>query len=99
MLYEGFSALSFSLYTVLSQKYTKRFGGIIQTSIVLLTGSIILLIGLLVLKINITVPISLNTLISLIYLGVLVTVVGYALYFKVIEKGGAVVNRTSKNGQ
>lgn len=91
VLYGVFAALSFSLYTVLSQKFTKKFGGIIQTSVVFLTGSIVLLIALLVLGIDITPSFSQGTLATLIYLGVLVTGVGYGCYFKAIEKGGVIM--------
>ena len=91
VLYGLFAALSFSLYTVLSKKFTKNFGGVIQTGIVFLTGSIILLIALLVLKVDITPSFSPNTLTTLIYLGVLVTGVGYGCYFKAIEEGGVIM--------
>lgn len=92
VLYGGFAALSFSLYTVLSQKFVKRLGGIIQTSIVFMTGSIIMLIALLVLKIDITPDVSSgNILAVMLYLGVFVTGVGYACYFKAIEKGGPIM--------
>lgn len=91
VLYGVFAALSFSLYTVLGQKYAKKFGGIIQTGIVFLTGSVVLFIALLVMGIDITFSASPNTLITLIYLGILVTGVGYGCYFKAIEKGGAIM--------
>ena len=91
ILYGVFAALTFSLYTVLSQKFTKRFGGIIQTTVAFLMGSIILLICLLLLKIDIRFSCSVNTLSILIYLGIFVTGVGYGCYFKAIEKGGAIM--------
>ena len=91
VLYGVFAALSFSLYTVLSQKFTKKFGGIVQTSIVFLMGSIILFIALLVMRVDVTPDFSPNTLSILIYLGVLVTGIGYGCYFKAIEKGGAIM--------
>ena len=85
------AALSFSVYTVLSQKYTKKFGGVIQTGIVFLSGSIVLLIALLVLKIDVRPSFEPSNLLTLCYLGLLVTGVGYACYFKAIEKGGAIM--------
>ncbi len=91
ILYGVFAALSFSLYTVLSQKFTKKFGGIIQTSIVFLMGSIILFIALLVLKTEIAPSFSLNTFEVLLYLGIFVTGIGYGCYFKAIEKGGIIM--------
>ncbi|MBR1970301.1 MAG: DMT family transporter [Clostridia bacterium] len=86
-----FAALTFSLYTVLSQKFTKKFGGIIQTTVAFLMGSIILLIALLVLKTDISFPMNVSTVGILIYLGILVTGVGYGCYFKAIEKGGPIM--------
>lgn len=91
VLYGVFAALTFSLYTILSQKFTKKFGGIIQTTLVFLTGSIILFIALIVLGIDITFTPETYTLSILLYLGFLVTGVGYACYFKAIEKGGPIM--------
>ena len=85
------AALSFSLYTALSQKYIKRLGGIIQSSGVFLSGSIVLLIILLIFKIDISVPFKAHDLAIMLYLGLFVTGTGYALYFKAIEKGGAIM--------
>ena len=86
-----FSALTFSLYTVLSQKYTKKIGGIVQSAIVFLTGSIILLLFLLFAGVDVSVPFESKPLLILLYLGFLVTGIGYASYFKAIEKGGAIM--------
>ena len=91
VLYGVFAALTFSLYTVLNQKFTKKFGGIIQTTLVFLMGSIILFIALIALRIDITFTPVPNTLVILLYLGFLVTGVGYACYFKAIEKGGPIM--------
>ena len=85
------AALSFSLYTVLSQKFTKKFGGIIQTSIVFLMGSIVLLFALLIFRIDLTPTVTPSAIIILCYLGFLVTGVGYACYFMAIEKGGTIM--------
>ncbi len=91
VLYAVIAALSFSLYTVLSQKLMKRFGGIIQTSLVFLTGSAVLLVALLVFGIDITLSFTPSTLATLGYLGLFVTGLGYVCYFKAIEKGGAIM--------
>lgn len=85
------AALSFSLYTVLSQKLTKKFGGIIQTSIVFLMGSIVLLFALLIFRIDLTPTVTPSAIMILCYLGFLVTGVGYACYFMAIEKGGTIM--------
>lgn len=92
VLYGLFAALSFSLYTVLSQKYTKKFGGIIQTGIVFFMGSVILLFALLLFRVDgVTLSFSPNILCIIVYLGILVTGIGYGCYFKGIEKGGAIM--------
>ena len=85
------AALSFSLYTALSQKYMKKLGGLIQSSGVFLSGSIVLLLMLLILKMDISMPVKVYDLSMMLYLGLLVTGTGYALYFKAIEKGGAIM--------
>ena len=86
-----FAALTFSLYTIPGNKYSKKFGGIIQTAITFLTGSIILLIVLLIADIDISLPFEPKTLSILCYLGFFVTGIGYLSYFKAIEKGGSIM--------
>ena len=97
--YAVFAALSFSLYTVLSKKFMKKFGGIIQTSFGFLLGSIVLLVFLLVMG-GVTgdpaytiMPsvINTNVVLNLVYLGIFVTGLGYLFYFKAMEKGGALM--------
>ncbi len=85
------AALSFSIYTALSQKYMKKLGGVIQSCGVFLSGSIVLLIALLVIGIDVSPSFEIVDLSILIYLGILVTGVGYASYFLAIEKGGAIM--------
>lgn len=85
------AAITFSLYTVISQKYTKKISGVIQSSIVFLTGSIVLLIVLLVMGEDVSLPLEPMTLSILGYLGIFVTGIGYVAYFKAIEKGGAIM--------
>ena len=76
-----FAALTFSLYTVLSQKFTKKFGGVIQSAIAFLMGSIILFIALLALKIDISFAFTPKTLGILVYLGLFVTGIMASLAF------------------
>ena len=99
VIYAVIAALSFSLYTVLSKKFTKKFGGIIQTSFGFLLGSIVLLVFLLIMG-GITsdaaytiMPsvINTNVVLNLVYLGIFVTGLGYLFYFKAMEKGGALM--------
>ena len=85
------AALSFSLYTVLGQKFMKKTGGIVQTSIVFLTGSVVLLIALLIMRVDIIPEFTVKNTSLLLYLGFLVTGIGYACYFKAIEHGGAIM--------
>ena len=98
--YAVFASLSFSLYTVLSKKFTKKFSGIIQTSFGFLSGSIVLLIFLVVMRViypdNTTYnimprEITKGVVINLIYLGIFVTGLGYLFYFKAMEHGGAIM--------
>ncbi len=83
------SALSFSLYTVLSKKFMKRLGGIIQTSISFFMGSLVLLLILLILKVDMIPSLTAHNITVLCYLGVIVTGIGYWAYFTAMEKGGA----------
>ena len=91
LLLAVFSAVSFSVYTVLNQKLVKKFGGIVQTSIVFFMGSVILLIALLIGGADIVPNITPQSLGIMLYVGFLVTGIGYVSYFKAIEKGGAIM--------
>ncbi len=91
VLFGVFSAVSFSLYTALSQKFMKKFGGIVQTSIVFFMGSVVLLLVLLIGGADLMPSISSQSIGIMPYIGSLVTGVGYASYFKAIEKGGAIM--------
>lgn len=86
-----FAAVTFSLYTSLGNKYSKKFGGLIQTEIVFLTGSVILFVLLIITGIDVSLSFEPKTLLILLYLGILVTGIGYWSYFKGIEKGGSVM--------
>ena len=83
------AALSFSLYTVLSKKFMKRISGIIQTSLSFCMGSIVLLILLLITGVDMVPAMNTTNLSVLLYLGVVVTGLGYWAYFKAMEIGGA----------
>lgn len=90
-----FAALTFSLYTVLSQKFVKKTGGIVQSAIVFLTGSIALFLILLIGGVNLTPSVTVKGLTILCYLGLFVTGIGYACYFKAIETGGPIMGSLS----
>lgn len=86
-----FAAVSFSLYTVLSQKYAKPLGGIVQSALVFLFGSLTLFVVLLFAGEPMFPAMTGRTLSILAYLGLFVTGVGYAAYFLAIEKGGSIM--------
>ena len=86
-----FAAMSFSFYTVLSQKFTTKLGSSVQASIVFVAGSVVLLIALLISGADVIPQFSLENLSILCYLGFVVTGIGYWSYFKAIEKSGAIM--------
>jgi drug/metabolite transporter (DMT)-like permease len=83
------SALSFSLYTVLSKKLMTKVTGIIQTGFSFISGSLILLVGLLFTKTPIVSSINQENILQLLYLGFIVTGTGYWFYFRAMEKSSA----------
>lgn len=85
------AALSFSLYTVLSRKYMKKIAGAIQTSLSFFLGSIVLLLILFISGIEVVPDFGGQNISVLVYLGIVVTGIGYWSYFKAIEKGGAMM--------
>ena len=91
VIYGVLSALTFSLYTVLNQRYTKKFGALIQSSGVFLSGSIVLLVILLIMGVDVSPSFEPTKLSILLYIGLMVTGVGYGSYFLAIEKGGAIM--------
>ena len=83
------SALTFSVYTVLSKKYMKSVSGLVQTGISFLLGSIILSLILMVLKVDILGGITRDNILLLLFVSVMVTGVGYWAYFSAMRVGGA----------
>ena len=83
------SALTFSLYTVLSKKFMKKLSGIIQTGYSFFIGSIVLLVFLLIMRIEVISSIGSSNIGNLLYLGIGVTGIGYWAYFKAMEKTSA----------
>lgn len=86
-----FSAVSFSLYTVQSRKYVKKYGSFVQSGLGFFAGSIVLLIALVILGVDVTPSVTPNVVINLCYLGIFITGIGYICYFVAIEKGGAIM--------
>ena len=89
VVYGLIAALSLSLYTVLSKKYIKKIGGVIHTALSFFFGSLVLLLGLLIIGIDILPTFTPTSITLLIYLGIVVTGIGYWAYNMAIEKGGA----------
>lgn len=89
VMYGLVSALSLSLYTVLSKKYMKKIGGVIHTAFSFFFGSIVLLFGILITGIKVVPVLTTENVFLLIYLGIVVTGIGYWAYNMAIEKGGA----------
>ena len=85
------AAISMSLYTALGQKYAKKLSGVVQCCGAFFSGSLILLVILLFAGEKIIPVVNVQNIGILLYLGILVTGIGYAAYFKAIEKGGAIM--------
>lgn len=86
-----FSAVSFSLYTIVSRKYAKKYGSIVLSCLVFLSGSMILLAALLVMGVDVTPMATPNVILILCYVGIFVTGLGYICYFAAMEKGGPIM--------
>lgn len=89
VVYGFVAALSLSLYTVLSKKYMKKIGGVIHTALSFFFGSLVLLVVLLVSGVEIIPTFTVQNVSLLVYLGIVVTGIGYWAYNMAIEKGGA----------
>ncbi len=83
------SALTFSVYAVLSKKTMARVKGSVVTGFSFLYGSLILLFVLLICGKDITSGVTITNIPILLYLGIFVTGVGYWAYFVAMEKSGA----------
>lgn len=83
------SALLFGLYSAIGKKRIAKIGGIGQTAISFIMGSSALLVVLLFTGKPVIDGITIQSLALLLYVGIIVTGVGYLYYFKVIELGGA----------
>ena len=83
------SALTFSVYTVLSKKYMTSVSGLVQTGISFLLGSVILSVILMIFKVDIIGGITKDNILLLLFVSVMVTGVGYWAYFSAMRVGGA----------
>lgn len=82
------AAFTFSTYTILCKKYTVRISGVIQSGLTFFIGSILLIIALMFLKVDLVGGISPSNIWLLLYVGFIVTGVGYWAYFAAMKKGG-----------
>lgn len=89
MIFTLISALTFGLYSAIGKRKIEKIGGLAQTSISFLLGSAGLLVILLVTGKPIMEGITMNTLPVILYVGIIVTGLGYLFYFKAMEFGGA----------
>lgn len=87
------SAVTMGLYTVLTKKLMKDIPGVVQTGFSFIFGGVFLAVILLIFGIPIMPYNNLNLAngLNLLYLGIVVTGVGYAAYFKAIEHGSATI--------
>lgn len=85
------SAITMGLYTVISKKFIKAIPGVVQNAFSFIMGGIALGVVLLVFGIPLL-PTSGDLVLNLgilAYLGIVVTGIGYAAFFKAIEFGSA----------
>lgn len=86
-----FSSLTFSLHSVLSQKYMSKMGAAVQNCIIFIAGSLVLLAALLITGQDLIPEFTGKSISLMLYLGFGVTGLGYFLFFKAIETGGAIM--------
>ncbi len=90
------AALTFSLYTVLSKKYSVKISGIIQTGFSFFFGSLVLLVILLVTGESIfSGLVSGKNIGIMLYLGIAVTGIGYWAFFRAMERSSATAASTA----
>lgn len=83
------AALTFGLYSAIGKRRIAKIGGLAQTAISFLLGAAVLFVFLLMAGKPVISGISMSTLPQLLYLGIVVTGLGYLFYFKAMEEGGA----------
>lgn len=95
VIYAIGAALTFSLYTVLSKRYSAKLSGIIQTGFSFFFGSLVLLVVLLILHENVFDGLTtVKNFGIMLYLGIAITGVGYWAFFKAMEKSSATAAST-----
>lgn len=82
------AAITFGLYTALGKLRLAKLGGMVQNSFSFLLGSFVLLIFILCTGIPVTKGVNLSTAPLLLYLGIVVTGLGYYAFLKAIDLAG-----------
>lgn len=85
------AAISFSLYSVIGRLRINTYGSVTLTCFSFLIGDIILFILLLIFKVPIK-EVSMDIVPHIIYLGIVVTGLGYLLYFAAIKETSVVTS-------
>lgn len=83
------ASVAFGLYTALGKKRIAMIGGMTQNCLSFLFGCLALLIGMLAFRVPVFQGITLQSVPLLLYLGAVVTGLGYFAFLKAIEKSGA----------
>lgn len=82
IIYGIAAPITFALFSVLGKAILPRVGGIILNDFVFISGSVFMLPMLFLMKIPIFTGISSSNIFHLLYLGIVVTAIGYILMFK-----------------
>ncbi|NLP31161.1 MAG: DMT family transporter [Clostridiales bacterium] len=83
------AALVFGLYSAMGRTSIHRLGGITQTSLSFVFGSIVMLIVLLVADKPVISGINMDNIAMVLYVGVMVTGLGYLFYFLIMQLSDA----------
>lgn len=88
------SAISFSLYSVISKLRIEKYGGMVLNSFSFLEGSAILLLVMLPMGFPVLSGISFANIGQLLYLGIFVTGIGYFCYLSAMKYTSAIIAST-----
>jgi drug/metabolite transporter (DMT)-like permease len=88
------SAVAFSLYSVIGKLRINKYGSYISNCFTFLFGDFVLLLGLLLFKVPITSGINSSNILQVLYLGIVVTGLGYVFYFLAMKETSAIAAST-----
>lgn len=86
------SALTFSLYTVITKKRIGKYGGYVFNFMTFIIGDAILLLMLVLFKMPIIHGVTSSNIIVILYMGIVVTGLGYIFYLGAIKETSAVAS-------